>query len=453
MEDFWSPLQQRIKGICLNFDKKWRVRNRKIDTTFLVLFILKLVMSKNRQGYKSLLNELWEKTELGAVGQTPVSASSLCEARQKLPEEIFIELNKGILSPLDAIASEKTWCGHRIFAADGSKINLPQELLSSGYETPNKETYYPQGLVSILYALGSRHVHDCLLSSGKNERTCLIKQMDTLSSGDILVLDRGYFSYLLLYQARERNIHLICRLQSGAMNKAVERFWKSDLNDTTIDYIASTSVKSQIRKQGYDINDKAIKLRLIKYKINDEVYVCATTLIGNKYALNEFPFVYHGRWGIEELYKISKRFIDVEDFHSKTERGVKQELYAHVLLINIARLFEIQASKQLPPPPPPTSNEKDEESDHEYKGSHWQGLFKDIEKLKINFKNCLLVITRFIEKLIMSGEEKKEDWLSKMLQSITRVRQRIRPNRFFPRCSRKPCNKWISSNATKLKAA
>lgn len=79
---------------------------------------------------------------------------------------------------------------------------------------------------------------------------------------------------------------------------------------------------------------------MIKYKIDNEVYICATTtLVDKRYLANEFPVVYHDRWGIEELYKISKEFINVEDFHGKTERGIKQELYAHVLLINITRIF------------------------------------------------------------------------------------------------------------------
>ncbi len=61
--DFWSPYQEIIQGICLNFDGRWKIRNRVIDTQFLVLFIFKLVLSKNQQGYKSLLNELWEGSE------------------------------------------------------------------------------------------------------------------------------------------------------------------------------------------------------------------------------------------------------------------------------------------------------------------------------------------------------------------------------------------------------
>ena len=447
MQDFWSPLQKIIIRICSNFDRTWQIRKRVIDTNFLVLFIFKLVLSKNCQGYKSLLAELWENSELNAFQKQPVSASSICEARQKLSEEIFIELNKAILSHQERLMPSSNWCGHRIFAGDGSKINLPHELLLNGYRAPNKGQYYPQGIMSAIYHLGHGFIHDCLLSK-ESERHCIIRQMDTLLKNDVLVLDRGYFSYLILYKAVEKGIHLICRLQSGSMNKSVENFWKSGLTDTIIEYYPSAAVKSEIKKQGFYLTYRPIKLRLIKYQIEEEIYVCATTLIGASYPGDEFPCLYHGRWGIEELYKISKEFINVEDFHSKSERGVKQELYAHALLINIARIFEFEANKQLPP----LSSDKDFDLKEEIKESYWQGVFKGIKKMKINFKNCLLVISRFIEKLIITLEVEKS-WLTKMLNSISYVRQKIRPGRHYPRRSRKPYTKWQSSSKSLLKTS
>ena len=93
MNDFWSPVQKIIEEVCSQFDSKWQIRKRVIDTHFLVLFIFKLILSKNKQNYKSLLNGLWEQQELSRYKQTPISSSSLCEARQKLPEELFIDLN------------------------------------------------------------------------------------------------------------------------------------------------------------------------------------------------------------------------------------------------------------------------------------------------------------------------------------------------------------------------
>ncbi len=41
----------------------------------------------------------------------------------------------------------------------------------------------------------------------------------------------------------------------------------------------------------------------------------------------------------EELYKVSKRLMEIEDFHGQSERGVKQELYACFTLIAMTRLF------------------------------------------------------------------------------------------------------------------
>jgi len=445
MNNFWEPVQKIIEDVCKSFDDQWQKRKRVIDTQFLVLFILKLVLSKNQQGYKSVLNELWEEQALAKYQQHPLASSSLCEARQKLPEEIFIELNKAILLHQEQSTSLHSWLGHRVFASDGSKVNVPHELLLSGYLAPNEGQYYPQGVMSALYHLESGLIYDFLLTPERNERHSLIKQMNALSPGDVLVLDRGYFSYLVLHQATERNIHLICRLQFGTMNKAIKKFYESDSIDTIIDYFPSEAVKCEIKKQGYNIKYRTIKLRLIKYKINNETYVCATTLIGERYLHDEIARLYHGRWGIEELYKISKEFIHVEDMHSKAERGVKQELYAHVLLINIARIFESEANNQLRPP-----SDKHEEKSEEMRDGYWQDFCKKLQKYKINFKNCLLVISRHIEKLIITTKEEAENFVLKMLNNITHNRQKIRPGRHYPRQSRKPATKWRNNNIRKM---
>lgn len=233
------------------------------------------------------------------------------------------------------------------------------------------------------------------------------------------------------------------------MNKAIKSFWNSPLDDAVVEYFPSAAVKTEIKKQGYDLNYKKINLRLIKYKIDDEVYVCATTLIGENYPAYEFPGIYHGRWGIEELYKISKRFINIEEFHSKTERGVKQELYAHVLLINIARIFELEADNQLPP----TSTRKNEKESNGVKESYWQDFCGKIKNYKVNFKNCLLIIGRHLERLIIPVKQEIEHWLSKILNSIATIRQKIRPGRHYPRRSRKPRGGWKSSNTSKNAAA
>ena len=151
----------------------------------------------------------------------------------------------------------------------------------------------------------------------------------------------------------------------------------------------------------------------------------------------------HGFSVIEIALPLLLEGIHIEDFHSKSERGVKQECYAHMLLINLARIFESEANRQLPPAPP---NHTENSKECDQKDSYWQDFCGEIQKLKINFKNCLLVIGRSLEKLLLSTNNGIIDYLANMLESISRVRQKIRPGRHTPRQSRKPVNKWKSSN-------
>ena len=178
----------------------------------------------------------------------------------------------------------------------------------------------------------------------------------------------------------------------------------------------------------------------VKYKIENEIYVYATTLYDSvKYPTMCFGDLYHGRWGIEELYKVSKTHIDVEDFHSQTERGVKQEIYGHLLLVNLAKIFELDAQGMLP-------NDNKDEDYQIATGTETDSLSKG-KSFKINFKNCLGIVALYLENLILAPKQLISSWLSKALKSIAKVRQRRRPGRSYPRISFKPRNRWTAFGA------
>ena len=447
MEKIWPSIQELIDQLCAEFDKVWQKRQRVIDTKFLVTFITKLVLSRNKQGYGSVLTELWENEEFSKLQATPFSASSICEARQKMPATIFNVLNQRMLSKFETIFDLPLWHGHRIFGVDGSKINLPRELINYGYKAPNNYQYYPKGLISTLYHLGSGLIYDSLLSSDKNERICLISHMDKLKQSDVLVLDRGYFSYLVLTKAIEKKVHLICRMQHlGNMNKEVQKFILSNELDKIINYQATPAAMCESKKQGFDIKLKPIKLRLIKYNIDNNIYICATTLLDPiKYPLDDFAAAYHGRWGIEELYKISKLFIEIEDFHAKSERGIKQECYAHMLIINIARIFALHAENELPELKLTIPKKADQ------RNASWKNFIKEVKIFQINFKHCLLTIGRNLIKLLWPDELIRQNPIYNILvRSIVRLRQKIRTGRHFVRQSRAPINKWKDCRGGKV---
>jgi len=123
--DFWVKVNEIIINNSKKYDTIWRKRKRIIDTYILIFFIFKLVLSKNTQGYNSILVELWD--EFYQKGITPpqkesISPSSICEARQKLPENIFKNINRDLITEWEKTNGMSTWRGHRVFGVDGSKI-------------------------------------------------------------------------------------------------------------------------------------------------------------------------------------------------------------------------------------------------------------------------------------------------------------------------------------------
>jgi len=232
----WKNVIDIFHEVAQEYDEKWRVRKRVIDTTMLMMLIFRLVSSHNKQSYGTCIDDLWDscrKMKLELAQKTNIAASSFCKARTKLDETVFKHLNKRILQ---AYASEElnyTWQKHRLFAVDGSKLSVPRELFAYGYSAPSEKVYYPQGLLSCLYQVHSQLPVDFDLVADLNERTCAQRHLGVLEKGDVVVYDRGYYSYLMLHKHYQTGIDAIFRLQESSAT-VIREFFKGSENDKII---------------------------------------------------------------------------------------------------------------------------------------------------------------------------------------------------------------------------
>ena len=329
----WGPLIDAVVAVARDFDRHWQRRRRSLNTLLVVLFVFRLVFAKNRQGYGATLAELWDQCRRQGVPlpqPSPVSPSAMCAARAKVHENLFRALHAELLRRAGETGMGPRWKGHRLFAVDGTKLNLPRPLLKAGYRTPSDNAHYPQGLLSCLYRLRSRIPVDFDLVAHGDERKAALSHLDALADNDVVVYDRGYFSRALLCAHIARGLHPVFRLQANA-NGAAAAFVKSDDADRMVEISAGA---------GREGGRAKIPLRLVKYEIAGSAYVLGTTLLDRRmYPVADLLDLYHERWGVEELYKVSKQLIDIEDFHGRSERGVRQELFAHFVLIALTRLF------------------------------------------------------------------------------------------------------------------
>lgn len=289
---------------------------------------------------------------------------------------------------------------------------------------PTPTSYRPQGLASCLYRLKSAIPYDFGLYKHKDERQCAIEHLSKLTHDDVVVYDRGYFSYVMLHRHQQDKVHTIFRLKKNTYDP-IRNFWKSDATDTVVTILPEGQHLKKLEQKYPDIDFKPISLRLIKYHIAGEAYCLGSTLFDQNISPQDFQDVYHARWGIEELYKISKHIFDVEQFHAKSERGVKQEVYAHFALITINRIvghhadktrqnLQIQHSTELPITAPN----------------------------RTNFKNTVCAFFRNMESLFLGGAVCCFEGILNWVKSSVRRFQKIRPGRTYPRKSMKPINKW-----------
>jgi hypothetical protein len=445
----WEKVARIINEVAGQYDKKWQVRQRLINSMLIILLVFRLVCSKNSQSYGTTIDELWDschRLNLPLPQKGSIAPSSFCAARMKLDEAAFQDINRKIIQTYSdqAKTGSYQWHGHRIFAVDGSRLNLPRSLLDFGYKLLSDSSCYPQGLLSCLYQVKSQIPFDFNLVSHLNERTCAEEHLKVLEKDDIVVYDRGYYYWLMLHNHFERMIHPVFRLQKNS-SAAIEEFFLSPETDAVVSITPSSTTRDEIRAEYPNLNIVPIPMRLIKYQMGGEIICLGTTLLDrNLYTIQDFIEIYHSRWGVEELYKISKRTFIIEDFHAQTERGVRQEIFAHFALITMNRIFANQADSDLNLSGGAASqNERDLLSITDPSN-------QPRPRFKINFKSCIQVFTRSIEELVLLNTQMKAVIERAFLFVIGR-RQKERPGRSYQRKSMRPETKWHAIRKRKKK--
>ena len=114
------------------------------------------------------------------------------------------------------------------------------------------------------------------------------------------------------------------------------------------------------------------------------------------------------------MYKTGKAVIKA--FHAKSERGVRQELYAAFTLITLARQF---------------SNRCDGDLDD------------DLPAMRANVRNGLRLVGKEIEAMFLRQSDMVAQSVSRIMAGLSRCIQRERPGRSYRRQSMQPRSKWL----------
>jgi hypothetical protein len=297
----------------------------------------------------------WDRKRRGCrTRRRPPSASALCRARQNLlPAELLAMYCAAANSPLAMAACKRwLWKGHRLLAADGVRFLLPatQPIIDEWGrpKVAGGEAYQPQLLQVAVWDVGAVQpvawVQVPCHGKGYGERSTILRLLDTMQPGDVLLLDRGFPSRRLLHELIARGIHFVIRMTaSGSKDFAeVEHFLAGRSADADADFSYNDP----------DVDDALIeRLRLVRrIDADGSVRVLVTDLRDREiYSKGDLFAVYCRRWGIENAFRDLKIRYEAEHFHGTTPQFIEQEIIILMLLFLMESMVEETAIMALPP--------------------------------------------------------------------------------------------------------
>jgi hypothetical protein len=275
----------------------------------------------------------------------------------------------------------------------------------------------PQCLVSTAYDVFRRLPVARTVPSiaNANEREEVKALLPQISPGGVLLFDRGYPSDDLIgHLLRHDQGHWVIRGPAAATFPAVEALAQSGQTE---------AILTLMPPKAEPITLRAVRMTSPEGELS--------MLLTNLQDLTRFPAaavtaLYFRRWAVETHDRDEKTSLDIETFHSQTENGIRQELFAILIMAVIARLLAALRTD----PDHPTG-------------------------AKPQFKQAMITLAQEAFVLTPKCPELAMVIFAELLNEIARVRyyppKTPRPSQ--PRVSRKPVNKWQVDQAKRMAEA
>lgn len=404
----------RVRDLVMVDEVEGKYKSRPADfTRHRILPFKLLVVFMLRKLYKNLALEISEFFRELAQPKITLSKSAFTQARQKLSPLFFRDLLEKFNLEFYSDNDERV-CkleNMRILAVDGSTLDLPysQELAAvyGTHSNQHKEVRYIKGRVSLMYDLLNGMILDGVLQPfAQGEPTAALKHLPYATAGDLLVYDRSYASFQMVWEHRQRNLQVLMRLRSS-FSQQVEDFACSSQQDVVVEM--KPGKNTPIKDKAYS-RKTALAVRLIKFKLdNGETALLLTSLLDKEaFPIALLKKIYAMRWGVETTYDILKNVLKVEYFSGLSQVAVEQDFYISMFLMNIQTLLAEELQQEL----------KDRYGHRKL-------------EYKINQATAIGHLKKKVVDLFISNEPKEILLLLK--ESFLQHVEPVRPNRKYPR--------------------
>jgi len=279
------------------------------------------------------------------------SKSAFVQCRNKIHPEVFKHLSNKLIEAFytENDASIKLWKGFRLLSVDGSRMTLPntKELENQYGKTTNQsKTGVVQARVSVLYDVLNKYVIDGILSPlSVGEANSAIRHLEYTKPKDLIIYDRGYPSFRLIYEHYQRNIDFLIRVKKDFNNKTTA-FYTSGKSSEFVKIYPGKNTK--ITDKPY-CKDTYLEIRLVRVKLpSGESEILITSLKNVRVFPNSiFKELYFKRWGVETFYDEFKNKLKAEHFSGYSKHCIQQDFYTALFVSNVQSLIVGEINEEL----------------------------------------------------------------------------------------------------------
>ena len=355
-----------------------------------------------------------------------ISEEAFVQARQKLPLKFWLCLLLVLSDQFQKKHPEHVrWKRFRLLMLDGSDIALPRwkRLLDHYGAAGSGQARTPQArMLMLAFAQARLPWRYEIVPQSCHEQTAAKRLLQHLAPDDLVLMDRGFWSYGLFWQIQQRQAFFAIRLRAGVPLRRRKRL---GTKDELVEWTPTARSKKHCTWAGTGL-PKTITLRVIHYQVRGFRASAVVTNVLDPHDITREEWVrmastdergvvleaglYHRRWEIETMFYELKVVQRMEgSFRSRTPQGIEFEIAGHVLLYLLIRWLMVEAAAK--------------HQAHPLRLSFTHAL-REFDDLRILF-------------IISSSKDVRTVLLPRLLDRIAQHRITVRPGRHYPRAGDK----------------
>lgn len=329
-----------------------RVRHYSLETTFWG-FLSQILGANGSLAEAVACIQAWKKSQ--NLPEPSGATGAYCLARKALPMEMLDELHQQTQQHLNQASCEDSkWRGHVVKQIDGTSVQTA-DTEENQKEWPQPSEQKPgcgfpvANIVALLNWTSGAWEQWCVCSNKHNESKIAQDLLPGINKDDVVVVDRGFSSYLFMCQLVVRGAHMIGRLKGKVDWEEGRKL--SGVNDRLFTFKKTYRPKNHfLDKEIWDELPDEFEVRIIKTDGRDRhgnhkpMYIISTLTDHIAYPADEIVGMYRVRWDIELRIRDVKTTMEMELLRTQSPDMIKRELMMFAIGFNLLRYLQVHGA-------------------------------------------------------------------------------------------------------------